>query len=289
MSHLKTTVLITGCTTGGIGHALAKEFQRKGCMVFATTRNPATMQDLVDDPNFETLTLDVCNPDSIRAAKEEVAKRTGGGLHVLTISPAIDSDVEDVKSVFDLNFFSALRVTNAFVPLLMEAGRTSPAHIFSVGSVAGEAGTTYISAYGSAKAALKAWGNTLRVELAPFKYAFLSSFSLIVSHIVQIITGLVRNSKPAEFIKLRLAPDSVYKPIEDFSTKAFYEANDPNARMPVEDYAQIVVREALKPHPRAHLYAGKHSSVAWFATQFLPLGVMVCLSFYTRLHLAYLL
>jgi NAD(P)-dependent dehydrogenase (short-subunit alcohol dehydrogenase family) len=41
------------------------------------------MQDLVDNPVFETLALDVCDMESIRAAGKEVIKITGGQLHVL--------------------------------------------------------------------------------------------------------------------------------------------------------------------------------------------------------------
>jgi 1-acylglycerone phosphate reductase len=56
-----------------------------------------------------------------------------------------------------------------FAPLLMHAARDGPAHIINIGSVAGDAPAPYTSIYSSAKAALKAYGDSLRVELAPFK------------------------------------------------------------------------------------------------------------------------
>jgi short-subunit dehydrogenase len=85
------------------------------------------------------------------------------------ISPAIEADIEDVKMIYDLNLFSVLRVTNELVPLLMQSGRHRPTHIFNIGSIAGEMGNPYVSAYGSAKAALKAYGDSLNIELGPFK------------------------------------------------------------------------------------------------------------------------
>jgi NAD(P)-dependent dehydrogenase (short-subunit alcohol dehydrogenase family) len=41
------------------------------------------MQDLVDDPNFETLTLDVCSNESVTKARKEVERLTGNKLQIL--------------------------------------------------------------------------------------------------------------------------------------------------------------------------------------------------------------
>jgi 1-acylglycerone phosphate reductase len=54
----KQSVLITGCSEGGIGYALAREFQSRGLHVFATARDPAKMAGLENLPDVTLLALD---------------------------------------------------------------------------------------------------------------------------------------------------------------------------------------------------------------------------------------
>ncbi|VDB86559.1 unnamed protein product [Peniophora sp. CBMAI 1063] len=264
----RRSVLITGCTTGGIGHALAREFHKRGLRVFATTRNPSTMRDLVDSPDFEAFALDVLDENSVRAAVTRVKDTTGGMLDILinnaggadVIFPAVETDIDEAKKLYDLNFFSVIRMVKAFTPLLLNAGRVSPAHIFNIGSGAGEMATPYASIYGSAKAALKAWGDSLRVELAPFNIT-----------VTTVVTGMIANSKNVAAVQLSLAETSIYKPVESVFQEMFPKLNA--SRMPASEYAVSVVNEALKSNPRAWLYAGKMSTVGWAVKTFVPLGL----------------
>jgi len=76
------TVLITGCSEGGIGSALAFAFHRHGCRVFATARDLRKVQHL-NQAGIEVLELDVLNEVSCRKAAELVREATGGTLNVL--------------------------------------------------------------------------------------------------------------------------------------------------------------------------------------------------------------
>lgn len=76
------SVLITGCSEGGIGDALAKEFSRRGLRVFATARDAAKMKHL-KELGLETIPLDVIDKDSLRNAVETVRTATGGTLDFL--------------------------------------------------------------------------------------------------------------------------------------------------------------------------------------------------------------
>ena len=76
------SVLITGCSEGGIGHALALEWHKQGYRVFATARKLSAMADL-EKAGIETLAMDVTDTTSLQSVKEQVEKRTGGTLDVL--------------------------------------------------------------------------------------------------------------------------------------------------------------------------------------------------------------
>jgi 1-acylglycerone phosphate reductase len=71
MSNLKRTVLITGCSDGGLGAGLAAEFHKAGLKVYATSRNPAKMKGL-EALGIETLRLDVMDNASIAKVAGEI-------------------------------------------------------------------------------------------------------------------------------------------------------------------------------------------------------------------------
>lgn len=123
----KKTVLVTGCSSGGIGWAMAKSFHQRGFYVFATARNPKST-DLGQLGDIEVLELDVTVPSTIAQCKEVVAKRTGGRLDVLVNnagvefnSPLLDTDIDEAKRLYDVNVWGPLAMAQAFAPLLIEA------------------------------------------------------------------------------------------------------------------------------------------------------------------------
>ena len=125
---LKKTVLITGCSTGGIGCAIAKNFHQRGFYVFATVRDPSKTGDLADLSDIEILELDVTVPETIEHCKDIVIKRTGGCLNVLVNnagvefnSPLLDTNLVEAKRLYDVNVWGPLAMIQAFAPLLIEA------------------------------------------------------------------------------------------------------------------------------------------------------------------------
>lgn len=129
MSSPRKSVLITGCSAGGIGAALAEGFHEKGYHVFATARTLSKISpSLAKSPNITVLTLDVLSAESITAAVISATEETGGKLDVLVnnsgmgiLLPALDTPIDAGKKLFDLNFWAVLAMIQSFAPLLIKA------------------------------------------------------------------------------------------------------------------------------------------------------------------------
>ncbi|KAJ6501952.1 NAD-P-binding protein [Mycena sanguinolenta] len=257
----KKTVLITGCSVGGIGWALAKEFHSQGFRVFATSRRLETMEDLAVI-GIETLALDVAETDAIRKTKEEISTRTGGKLDILinNAQPTVndsavsDLDISALRDVYETNLFGPMCMVQHFLPLLI----SSKGCVVNNGSIAEIVSFTFNSAYNSSKAAMRSFSDTLRNELAPFDV-----------RVVHLMTGTVKSSilKPYTF-----PDDSLYKSMEEPHRTRYIEQE--KRAMPTAQFARIVVAETRKAAPRRVLWAGANAKLVWFGDTFLPKSVM---------------
>lgn len=133
------SVLITGCSAGGIGHALARSFSSRGLTVFAISRTLSPMSDIKDLPGVHLLTLDVADSISIQTAVNSVRSVTGNLDHLVNNAgrgywlPSLDTDIEEGKKVFDVNFWGILRTTQAFISLLL----SPKGNVVNIGSING--------------------------------------------------------------------------------------------------------------------------------------------------------
>ncbi|KAI0125616.1 short-chain dehydrogenase/reductase [Xylariales sp. AK1849] len=250
------TVLITGCSEGGIGASLAAEFQLQGFRVFATARDVHKMKILVD-MEIETLELDVTSDSSIAAAVAAVDTATGGSLDYLVnnagichVVPFADSKVEDFRRVIDTNLIAVFAVTHAFLLLLMKARGV----VVNMGSVSEVYHPPFSSAYTASKSAIHSMAKTLRVELEPLGVRFIT-----------VMTGRVysnmQKTTPDE-----IPENSVYAPIANLVEDSRPATG--TARIPADLFAKRVVGDLMKPSPKATIWRGRMSMVAWILTWF---------------------
>jgi 1-acylglycerone phosphate reductase len=127
------TALITGCSQGGLGEALAKAFRARGFRVFAALRNPAKAGLLVNQEGIDIIELDVASQESIEKCVKNIEKLTGGTLDVLvnnaastapdaSVKPLLDVSIAEAKKAYEVNVWAILAMAQAFAPLLIEAG-----------------------------------------------------------------------------------------------------------------------------------------------------------------------
>ena len=253
----KKTVLITGCSPGGIGHALAIQFHSKGLHVFATARNVNAVADL-RDLGVEVLQLEVTSPEDVAGIKRYISDRTNGSLHYLINNagrnytvPALDVDLTEVQATFETNVFAVMRMCQTFAPLLIQAKGT----IVQIGSLAGEIPYVFGSAYNASKAALHAYSDTLRVELAPFDVK-----------VMVVVTGGVQSNIARTHREL--PEDSLYHPLETEYRRR--QVHSQEAAMETTVYAEGVVKAALKAKPARTMWRGHHAWNVWLALTLMP-------------------
>jgi 1-acylglycerone phosphate reductase len=155
MTDLRKSVLITGCSPGGIGNQLAREFHARGTLllilascsshtesiglrVFATARSAGKIGDLAA-LGIETLALEVTSQESIKSVMDSLEKRLPRGLDFLVNNagrnytvPAMEVDFDEVKDVFATNTIAVMMMCRTMLPLLLVAQGT----IVQIGSVA---------------------------------------------------------------------------------------------------------------------------------------------------------
>ena len=263
------SVLITGCSPGGIGHSLAREFRSQGFTVFATARNANSISDLTGN-GIETLSLEVTSEESIATLKREISSRTDGKLDILVNNagrnytvPALDVELDEVRLTFETNLFAVMMLCQAFAPLLIQSKGT----IVQIGSLAGIMPYVFGSVYNASKAALHSYSDTLRVELAPFGV-----------RVVTIVTGGVKSN--ISRTHRTLPDDSIYLPLaEEYTARQTHsQANS----IPNEQYARSVVGQVLGSPSRDTIWEGGKSWLVWSLYTFLPRWVMVSVTMFQR-------
>ena len=86
--------------------------------------------------------------------------------HIAYPYAAADIDMDKVRALFDVNLFAVMEMVHVFLPLLL---KSNEGRVVQIGSLAGLMPVPFGAAYNASKAALHSFGDTLRVELAPFK------------------------------------------------------------------------------------------------------------------------
>ncbi|KAF2199154.1 NAD(P)-binding protein [Delitschia confertaspora ATCC 74209] len=216
-SSSERTVLITGCSDGGLGAAIAIALHEAGLHVIATARNPSKMKTL-DTPSRLLISY------------------AGGGYNM----PVSDLSITEAKKQFDLNVWSHLAVTQAFLPLLLKSSSGTIVNHTSGSSVVT---IPFQFTYSASKTAVASFSESQRMKLAVFGIRVIDMKSGMVQS--QFSQAMQDNNQTS------LPDTSIYAPAKEIVEKTLRGEliKKPGATQKSGQWAKNVVQDLLKTNP----------------------------------------
>src|SRR3954470_13859369 len=253
----KAVAVVTGVSSG-IGNATARALVARGYRVFGTTRSEAS----IVPEKVERVLLDVRDGESIERGVDEVlAKADHIDLLVNNAGGSLNGAFEETRLgqaryLFELNFFGAVRMTQAVLPAMR--ARKSGRIVF-VSSVLGFLPAPFMGFYAASKHALEGLAESLDHETR----ALGIRIALVEPGWTR--TGIDSNGTPAA----RRVDD--YGAARDRAremVRASVSAGDDPSLV-----AQTVLEAATAKKPRLRYPAGKRAGLLARLRRYLPAGV----------------
>lgn len=180
------SAVVTGANKG-IGREVARRLAADGFRVWLGARDAARGTRAAKELQAEGLDvrwleIDVTSDASVAAAARTVGNESSrlevlvnnAGVAMNYDLPPSEQAMADIEATYEVNVFGSIRVTQAFLPLLLAAEAACvvmvSSHSGSIGRAADRASPSYavnMMGYGSSKAALNAITVAFAKELAP--------------------------------------------------------------------------------------------------------------------------
>ncbi len=257
-------VVITGASSG-IGRAAALHLNALGYAVSAGVRKAGDGERLRDaaaaPERLDPLILDVTDGEQVAAARAEVAARCGpAGLRALFSNAGIapfsgdvsceGCPVETQQRVMDVNHFGAVRVIQAFLPLLRQARGTVVVNTALMAHTV----LPFNGGYGASKAALESWCDALRREVRPHGV-----------RVAMIEAGFIASELAGKQHAEQVPAGGLY-PGQRAMAEQFGRAEERFGSRPgasPERFAERVAEAIASPHPRPRRTVGLGAGPIW--------------------------
>ena len=160
-------VLITGGSSG-IGKAIGTYLKAKGFKVYGSTRNKANYPDF---RYFDLLEFNVCDPQAIDRAVEEIISKEGridiviNNAGIGITGPIEETPHKEILKAFETNLHGPIHVIKS---VLSHMRAQNAGLIINITSIAGFMGLPYRGIYSSSKGALGLLTEALRMETKKF-------------------------------------------------------------------------------------------------------------------------
>ncbi len=173
MSSLQNKVIwITGASSG-IGEALVYECAKQHAKIILSARRESELVRVSKEANltasnFLILPFDLSDTTQVKELVQQVVS-TFGRIDILINNggqsqraEAIDTPSETERTLFEINYFSAVNLSKAVLPFMI---KNKSGKIVVISSIAGKFGFYLRSSYSAAKHALHGYFESLRLEV----------------------------------------------------------------------------------------------------------------------------
>jgi short-subunit dehydrogenase len=233
--------IITGASSG-IGAALARELSRRGYAMALLARRGDLLRDVVNEAaGSVAIECDVTDGASVRDAARKGEEALGGPYDLAIAnagvgvpSHATKFNIDDAERMVRVNVLGMIYLFDAVIPSMIER---KSGHFAGIASIAGLRGLPTSSVYSATKAAMQAFLEASRIELAPYgvavtivnpgfvatpmteKNRFKMPFLMTAEKAARVIAnGIERRKRVVEFPRpmsllmrmTRLVPDAIY-------------------------------------------------------------------------------
>jgi short-subunit dehydrogenase len=250
----RRVAVVTGASTG-IGQASARALHAAGYHVFGTYRRaPAT-----PSTDIEVLICDVTRDESVEVAVREVLTKTGridvlvNNAGVGLFAGAEESSLHQAKSIFDVNLFGVIRMTNAVLPTMRRQRR---GRIVNISSIMGLIPAPYSALYAASKHALEGYSESLDHEVRGSGV-----------RVVLVEPAYTQTSFESNLIKADRPLDEYAQArsnAEDAIRNAMKTADSP------ELVADVVLKASTTENPRRRYTAGRMAGQVSLLRRFVP-------------------
>lgn len=255
---ISRVVLITGASSG-LGRAAAQHLAALGHQVYGTSRRPTA-----EPRSYEMIAMDVTEDASVAQAVAAVAERAGR-IDVLMnnagagIAASIeDTTLEEARWLMETNFFGALRMCRAVLPIMRAQGSGL---IINTSSIGGLMGLPFQGLYSASKFAIEGLSEALRMEVAPFGI-----------HVALLEPGDFHTPFTGNRRVRTVSEGSPYAAAHARAL-AVIEADEANG-YPPEAIGPVVARIIASKRPRARYQAGAmEQKLAALLKRLLPAGL----------------
>ena len=260
-------VVITGASSG-FGLLTSVEFARAGFRVVASMRD-VTRRDTLDAAlrasgiagTVEVRALDVTHFDKIPQFINGVV-HDYGRVDVLVNNAgfavagfAEDIRLEELRLQFETNFFGAVAMTKAVLPVMRHQ---RSGHIIQISSIGGLQGSMTVSSYSASKHALEGWSESLRLELNPL------GIKVVLVEPGAFDTGIWTRGA-------RMGEDAIKNTSSNHQRSL--RMRTAIERIPKADpiaVARTIVRIAQNPNPTLRYLVGRDAKIQLALKRFLP-------------------